>query len=555
MKTSKMLKTDNGVVQTDLTLDASPLTLKEFNEIAFCRGRISFLPSQTLRSRMSAGVKAVTDAINDEKVVYGINTGFGALADQPISCQDIVALQNNLLSFLAAGCGKEIDGTHVRGAMLLRANVLLQGKSGARIELVQRLVDLLNRDALPIVREFGSIGASGDLIPLSTIARSITGDKKVQIRIGSAIFDGHSALSELGLDPIELQPKEGLALVNGTSFSAAIAANSVNQARQLFAVSLVTQSMLMSALQVDCQPFEAFVHEAKPHQGQVWCASAMRELLTEGRSSSNQSSCVQDRYSLRCFPQYTGAIVENLVKIQQVIETEMNGVSDNPLVDSSTGSFFQSGNFLGQYVAMAMDDLRRDIGLLAKHLDVQIAQLVAPEFNKGLSPSLRGNDARHYNMGLKGLQICGNSIMPMLTYLGQPLTHHFPTHAEQFNQNINGLSWGSANLAWQSVKTFSQFIAISLLFGIQALDLRAFLLHGHFDGSELLGELPRQVYFSVHQTLDTDVDRKKPFLFNDDDRWLERDIEFVASDLFSQGDIIQKIQPILDSFDDYFKVV
>ena len=280
----------------------------------------------------------------------------------------------------------------------------------------------------------------------------------------------------------------------------------------------------------------------------------MRELLSDSADNMSTAATVQDCYSLRCFPQYTGAIVENLARIEQIVETEMNGVSDNPLVDPESGNFFQSGNFLGQYVAMAMDDLRRDIGLLAKHLDVQIAQLVAPEFNRGLNASLRGNDERHYNMGMKGLQICGNSIMPMLTWLGQPLTHHFPTHAEQFNQNINGLSWGSANLAWQSTETFSQYLAISLLCSIQALDLRAMDQSGHFDGGELLGETAHKVYLAVHQLLDADPDPLKPFLFNDEDRWLERDIEIIANDLFGQGDIIRAIKPILDSFDQHFRV-
>jgi phenylalanine ammonia-lyase len=372
--------------------------------------------------------------------------------------------------------------------------------------------------------------------------------------MGGAVLDGASALRELNLQPIELQPKEGLALVNGTSFSAAIAANASNQARHLLAVSFATQAMMMTALQVDRRPFDAFVHAAKPHPGQVWSAKMMRQLLTDGVTKMpTRSAEVQDCYSLRCFPQYTGAIVEGIARTQSIVATEMNGVSDNPLVDPETGNFYQSGNFLGQYVAMAMDDLRRDIGLLAKHLDVQIALLVAPEFNKGLSPSLRGNDDRHYNMGLKGLQICGNSIMPMLTYYGQPLTHHYPTHAEQYNQNINGLSWGSANLAWQSVKIFSQYLSVSLLCSVQALDLRARQMLGHFDGAELLGRTAREVYHSVLELLNTDPDRSKPFLFNDSDRWLERDIEILAQDLFAQGDLIQKVEPILKSFDEDFE--
>ena len=554
-KDHQMLKTEIETIE-EIPLDSDPITLEKFNDIAFCRTRISFQPSQTLQTELAKSVTAVQQAVADGQVVYGINTGFGAMSGQAISCRDAIALQNNLQSFLAAGAGPEIDSQHVRGAMLLRANVLLQGKSGARIELMQRLVTLLNHDAIPVVREFGSIGASGDLIPLSTVARAVTGHPNVRFRLDGSVVDSQTAFDRLQLEPLELQPKEGLALVNGTSFSSSIAANATNQARNFLAVSFVSQAMLMTALQVDGSPFDPFVHAAKPHPGQIWSAKTIRELLYDGcLHDPVNSGQIQDCYSLRCFPQYAGPIVENLGRIQAVVETEMNSVSDNPLVDPGSGQFFQSGNFLGQYIAVAMDDLRRDIGLLAKHLDVQIALLVSPEFNRGLSPSLRGNDQLPYNMGLKGLQICGNSIMPMLTYFSQPLTHHYPTHAEQFNQNINGLSWGSANLAWNTTKMYSQYLAISLLCGIQALDLRAHQILGHYDGSQLLGNIAKQLYLSVLDQLGTESCEHRPFVFDDRDRWLENDIAALAGDLFAQGNTIQAIAPVIHSFDDQFGAV
>ena len=221
-------------------------------------------------------------------------------------------------------------------------------------------------------------------------------------------------------------------------------------------------------------------------------------LLREGREHANGKVVhVQDRYSLRCLPQYMGPIVEGIARIRKVVETEMNSVSDNPLIDVENNRFYQSGNFLGQYVGIAMDDLRRYIGLMAKHLDVQIATLVAPEFNNGLPASLRGNEQLSYNMGLKGLQITGNSIMPLLTYYGNPIVEHFPTHAEQFNQNINGLSWGSANLAWKSVELFQHYLSVAMIFAVQALDLRAKSNLGHYDGRGMLGSLAVPLYEAV----------------------------------------------------------
>ena len=285
-------------------------------------------------------------------------------------------------------------------------------------------------------------------------------------------------------------------MVNGTSFSAAVAANCVSQSQPLIGLSLAVNAMMMTALNAHTQPFEPFVHQHKPHPGQVWTARQLLSLLGTDSSRSTDAirneygNRVQDRYSIRCFPQYFGPIVEGMARMIRTVETEMNSVSDNPLISNEQECFYQSGNFLGQYVGIAMDDLRKLIGLTVKHLDVQIATLVAPEFNQGLPASLRGNEEVAYNMGLKGLQITGNSIQPLLAWYGNPIVDHFPTHAEQFNQNINGLSWSSAHLAWKSVELFQHHLCVSLIFAVQAIDLRCQKQNGHADGRQLLcGEL------------------------------------------------------------------
>lgn len=255
---------------------------------------------------------------------------------------------------------------------------------------------------------------------------------------------------------------------------------------------------------------------------------------------------------MRCLPQYMGAIVEGLARIADTVETEMNAVSDNPLIDVEHERFYQSGNFLGQYIGVAMDDLRRDIGLMAKHLDVQIATLVAPEFNGGLPASLRGNEAVPYNMGLKGLQITGNSIMPMLTWYGNPIVNHFPTHAEQFNQNINGLSWSSANLAWKSVETFQHYISIALIMSVQALDLRSYSLLGHYDGRALLGSLAVPVYEAVCKACDVELTQQRPFVFDDSEGRLEICLSKLSANLVERGSLVESVSEILKSFDDQF---
>lgn len=536
------------------TIDGSALSIDDVWRVACAMGSSRFECSPDLASKMQKSVNLVDRVVSEEQTIYGVTTGFGGMAGVTVSREQAAASQNNLLAFLATGAGDPIDRRHVRAAMLLRANVLAQGCSGVRLEIVERLLRFLEADAIPVVRELGSIGASGDLVPLSTIARAITGHSRhVKVQLGDRMLGGDAALTELGLPPLALLPKEGLALVNGTSFSAAIAANSVSESRTLMALTFGVQAMMLKALQVQEDPFAEFVHQRKPHPGQCWSAKTIRRLLSGGSVGADSSSKhVQDRYSLRCLPQYMGATVESMARISDIVETEMNGVSDNPLIDASTGAFYQSGNFLGQYLALAMDDLRKHLGLMAKHLDVQIAMLVTPEFSGGLSASLQGNADVPYNMGLKGLQITGNSIMPMLTWYGNPIVEHFPTHAEQFNQNINGLSWGSANLAWKSVGLFKHYLSVGLIFAVQALDLRSKSVSDHYDGRQLLGDDLCSLYEATCASMGVRTGGETPFVFNDSEQSLEERLNDVHTAIDEHGPIVQSVQSILDSFDDSF---
>jgi phenylalanine ammonia-lyase len=552
-----------------LSLSGEALDLHTLHQIGCRQVDLAVADDGNLVERMRAGCGLVTRATREGWSVYGVTTGFGGMADVPVPHEMSVASQNNLLSFLATGAGDPVDQRHVRTAMALRANVLLQGHSGVRLELVERLLKFINADAIPVVRDLGSIGASGDLVPLASIARAITGQTDhSEVCFAGRTISGPETLAELDLEPIELQPKEGLALVNGTSFSSAIAANCVIEAKKLMALSLSVNAMMMAALNVQQQPFTSLVHKLKPHPGQRWTGQMMLRLLNEGTSTADPKTnghasassngtphpkTVQDRYSLRCFPQYMGSVVESMARICQTVTTEMNGVSDNPLIDTDHNAFCQSGNFLGQYIALAMDDLRNHIGLMAKHLDVQIATLVTPEFSKGLPPSLQGNPALPYNMGLKGLQITGNSIMPMLSWYGNPIVVHYPTHAEQFNQNINGLSWGSANLAWKSVGLFQKYLATSLIFAVQAIDLRAKDMLGHCDGRKLLGSFTVPLYNRVYEITDRRLGADKPLVFDDSDQWLEQWLMRLSADLEHDTGIGQCLTPIMNSFEETFE--
>jgi len=538
-----------------LELRGQRLRIEQVDQVARGCRTVAVTDDPLVRTRLDSAHRVVQRAVDEQWQVYGVTTGYGSMVEVPVPAELAGASQANLLSFLNTGAGRPIDPRHVRAAMFLRANMLLRGVSGVRIEIVDRLVKFLNADAVPCVQELGSIGASGDLVPLSAVARAITGEAGSQsVCIGTEQLDSAAALDRLGLPPLHLAPKEGLAIVNGTSFSAAIAANCVQSTRTIFALALGCHAMLHRALWGHDEPFHPFVHQCKPHPGQVWVAGTMLSLLNGDQPASatigNDPPHLQDRYALRCLPQYLGPLVESLVRTAETIETEMNAVTDNPLIDADAERFFQSGNFLGQYVAIAMDDLRRCLGLLAKNLDVQIAQLVAPEFNQGLPASLHGNGKLSINMGLKGLQITGNSIMPLLTYYGNPLTEHFPTHAEQFNQNVNGLSWGSANLAWRSVELATHYLAVALIFGLQGVDLRAKIAQGHYDGRALLSPEVTALYEALYEQLDRRPGSAHPLIYNDADQSLADFVTRISNSVAEQGAVVTTVQGVQASLVD-----
>jgi len=329
-----------------ITIEGQPLSIPQISAVVDGSHMVRLSADEAIHNKIAESVSLVQKAVAEGWSVYGVTTGFGGMADVPVPLEQASASQNNLLSFLATGAGEPINVRHTRAAMLLRANVLMQGCSGVRLELIQRMVDFLNHDAIPVVCELGSIGASGDLVPLSAIARAITGhDPNAKVQQGETTYCCSEILERLNLSPIKLEPKEGLSLINGTSFSAAIAANCVAEVEPLVGLSLAINAMMMTALDAQRQPFESFVHQHKPHPGQLWTAKQLRRLLSHDNTNDEKTvKKVQDRYSIRCYPQYFGSVIEGVARIGQTVETEMNSISDNPLVASEEGCFYQSGN-------------------------------------------------------------------------------------------------------------------------------------------------------------------------------------------------------------------
>ncbi len=508
----------------------------------------TYIINATQACRPAAGGAAMSPSC---KPIYGVTTGFGGMASVFISPEMAGELQQNLILFHKVGAGRRLPLSDVRAAMLIRANSHLLGFSGLRLELIKRIITFLNARVTPHVREFGSIGASGDLTPLAAITGALIGlDEGFTVDFDGEEIDSLTALRRLGLPRMELLAKEGLAMINGTCVMSGIAAQCVHDSWSLVDLAMGAHALFIQGLNGTNQSFHPFIHEHKPHPGQIKAAASMLRLLNgsrlirdelEGRLEYEIGKLIQDRYSIRCLPQYLGPVLDGLDTVTRQVTTEINSACDNPLIDPDRGMDYHGGNFLGQYIGVAMDQLRYYLGLMAKHLDVQIALLNTPEFSNGLPPCLIGNTDRKVNMGLKALQICGNSIMPLLTFYGQSLVDRFPTHAEQFNQNVNSLGLGSANLARQSIEAFHQYMAIALIFGVQAVDLRTYLVTGQYDARAALSPASAVLYEAVREIVERPPTPDRPYIRNDYEQQLDTHIQRIAADIAAGGRIPQAV--------------
>lgn len=536
-----------------ITINGNNLTLSDIAQVA-AGAKVRLSDDPAVLQRIHESSRYIVRAVDNGEQIYGVTTLFGGMADHAVRKEAAAELQKNVLWNLKATTGARLPVEDVRAAMLLRANSLMHGVSGLRLEILKRLETFLNAGATPHVHELGSIGASGDLVPLAYIAGAILGlDPDYKVDLDGETLDSQEALKRLGLKPIMPVAKEGLALVNGTSVSTGIAANCVHRAQGLLAIALSVHALYVQALRGTNQSYHPFIHQHKPHNGQIWAARQMWELLegsslvhdeSRGNRSHREGELIQDRYSLRCLPQYLGPIVDGLAYITGQIEVEANSATDNPLIDVSEETIFHGGNFLAQYTGVAMDQLRYHIGLLAKHLDAQVALLVQPHFSGGLAPSLVGNEKRGLNVGFKSLQIVSNSIMPLLSFYGNSIVDRFPTHAEQFNQNINSQSMNAATLARRSLDLLEHYLANALLFAIQAVELRTFALEGHYDARKVLSPATARVYEAVYAALGRAPTAERPFIRDDTDQFFETCVAAVLQDLRGVGRVADAVRGI-----------
>ena len=535
-----------------IVVSGNDLKLDEVMQVARHNAPVEISQDAAVQERVKLSCDFINDAVANNQPIYGVTSGFGAMAYKAISKDQAEELQNNIPWFHKVGTGNRIPASDVRASILLRMNSHLRGASGIRMEMIERMGTFLNKGATPHVYEFASIGASGDLSPLAYITANIIGlDDAWKSDYQGREVGARSLMKELGLEPTRLGPKEGLAMVNGTSVMTGIAAGCIHDARNLLALSFGAHSLLFQGLGATNQSFHPYIHQHKPLPGQVIAAQTMLELLQGSKLICDEldgqhefrggDEPIQDRYSLRCLPQYMGPIIDGINTIASQVEIEMNSATDNPLVDHERGHTYHGGNFLGQYIGVGMDQLRSYIGLLAKHLDIQIAMAAMPAFSNGLSAMLVGNTERSINGGLQSLQICGNCIMPQLMFYGNSLVSHYPSHAEGFNQNINSQGFGSANLSRRAIEIFQHYQAIALLFGVQAVDLRSKIVSDHYDGSQTVSPKSRALYEAIHEVIGQECRADKALVWNDYEQELDRYIAALVADIQGEGKVVEAV--------------
>lgn len=457
-----------------LEIDGSRLTLADVVNVARYGEKVRL--SQSGIQAIEQSRENLNAIIATGDPVYGINTGFGIFADRRIPGEDSATLSRNLILSHAVGTGPALDDEIVRAAMLVRANTLSKGYSGVRVEIVQTLLDMLNAGVTPVIPSQGSLGSSGDLCPLSHMALVFTTDDADRVEdSGLAVYqgkilDGKTAMQQAGLPRIRLGPKEGLALNNGATFSAAIAALVVSDAEYLLDVADYALSMTLEAVQGCTAAFDLRLHAARAHPGQIRVAEHV-QAITSGSTLLDSAGRIQDAYSLRCAPQVMGPVRDTLAFVTGVIERELNAATDNPLI-FSPAEVLSGGNFHGEPVGFVMDFLGIAMCEVAAISERRIFRLTDAKLNSGLPAMLVDHpEAAGLNSGLMMPQYTAASlVLENQTLAGPDSVRSLPTSAEQEDHNANSMT--AARHARQILENATHVLAIELYSAARAIDLR-----------------------------------------------------------------------------------
>ena len=448
-----------------IIIDMDGMTIEDL--VAVAREGAVLRMSPAAEQRISDSRELVDRWVREEKRIYGVTTGFGALSDVAISIKDTRRLQENILMSHAAGVGNPLDAESVRAAMVLRVKDFGRGHSGIRLETARQLLDMLNRGIVPVVPEKGSVGASGDLAPLAHLALVLMGK-------GEAFYEGHrvsgsEALDACGLKPLQLESAEGLALVNGTQVMTAIGGLVVHDATLLSKLTDIAASMSLEVLMGSRTEFNPRIHQVRPHPGQIAAAANMERITRNSEIITSHKDCsrIQDAYTLRCSPQVHGATKDAIFYCRRVIEIEMNSSTGNPLIFADPGEFLLGGNFHGQPVALAMDFMGMAVAELANISERRIERLVNPNLS-GL-PAFLVSDGG-LNSGFMIAQYTAAALVSENKVLAHPASvDSIPTSANKEDHVSMGTI--AARKCREIITNAESVIAVELLCAAQGLDL------------------------------------------------------------------------------------
>ncbi|MEH7252823.1 histidine ammonia-lyase [Neobacillus niacini] len=448
-----------------IMLTGQSLTLEQLKGILYRKEKV--FASEKSMELVKKSREAVEKIVSEHKVVYGINTGFGKFSDVLINKEDVRDLQLNLIRSHACGIGDPFPEVVSKAMVLLRANALLKGYSGVRPVVIERLIELVNKEITPIIPQQGSLGASGDLAPLSHLALVLIGEGEVFYK-GNRMDSIH-ALQIEGINPITLEAKEGLALINGTQAMTAMGVVGYLEAEQLAFESELIAAMTMEGLNGIIDAFAEEVHVARGYQQQIDTAARIRHYLCDSLLTTLQGEYrVQDAYSIRCIPQVHGASWQVLDYVKEKLEIEMNAATDNPLIFDDGEKVISGGNFHGQPIAFAMDFMKIAVAELANISERRIERLVNPQLNN-LPPFLSPEPG--LQSGAMIMQYAAASLVSENKTLAHPASvDSIPSSANQEDHVSMGTI--AARHAYQIIQNARRVLAIELICAMQAVEIR-----------------------------------------------------------------------------------
>jgi len=468
-----------------IILDGKSLTLESFIQVARYKEEVSIAESSMELVRKAR--QFVEQVVEQEKPVYGINTGFGKLSDTPVSKKDVSKLQENLLMSHACGVGKPFPNEIVRGMMVLRVNALIKGHSGIRPITLLKLVELLNKDICPVVFEKGSLGASGDLAPLSHMSLPLIG--KGEVFYKEKRMNTMDAFKQADIIALEgLKAKEGLSLINGTQAMTSVGSICLHDAMHLIDLANISLGLTMESLKGIIDAFDERVHIQRGQIGQIEIANRVRNILKNSKNITRQGVVrVQDAYSIRCAPQVHGASLDAFEYVKTKVEIEMNAVTDNPIIFTEDGMAISAGNFHGQPLALVFDYLGIAIAELANISERRIERMVNPQLSEGLPAFLVQNPG--INSGFMIVQYSAASLVSENKILAHPASvDSIPSSANQEDHVSMGTI--GARKAIEILKNTRQVIAMEMMAACQAIDLR---------GDNGLGKKTKRAYNKVRE--------------------------------------------------------